>query len=347
MTSNVKWAHSLRISKIMASNSRTAGTLCSVREISRRQNAHHSSLGYAFGAGCLWRDSLGKPAKDLAHVHSRHAVLDHVLHGREASQFRLMPLFRYQRQPYHDYHYYKPVVLTVDRDRSNEKIIRFSARIDRDCSPMSASHSRTLVRSAEHVPLLGVKQTSLVSIGYPCLIDISPNPREGALCKVMGTLREDAQHDTKTCLLRRSQIIHGRRRDPSPSAALSLYPGGTQVLFRISSLGPCEPARDLQEAPILELLRPVGSVKRYPFRAILEFRAVVLHWISSPRGVTLEGPRCMKHPGPLCLRLGGDVWTSVAQFQDSFALGLALPSLEMISNCRRCSSAGCLATIDP
>jgi hypothetical protein len=61
----------------------------------------------------------------------------------------------------------------------------------------------------------------------------------------------------------------------------------------------------------------------------------------------LQGPRWLKHLGAPYLRLGGDVWTSLAQFQDSLRLAYALPSLEMTSNYRRCSSAGCLATIDP
>ena len=33
----------------------------------------------------------------------------------------------------------------------------------------------------------------------------------------------------------------------------------------------------------------------------------------------------MKHLGAPCLRLGGDIWSSVAPFQDSFALGLRAP----------------------
>ena len=51
------------------------------------------------------------------------------------------------------------------------------------------------------------------------------------------------------------RIIHGREQECLPSAALSLYPEGPKVPFRISSLGPCEPAIVPQEAPILELLR--------------------------------------------------------------------------------------------
>ena len=67
-----------------------------------------------------------------------------------------------------------------------------------------------------------------------------------------------------------------------------------------------------------------------------------------------DGPRCMKHRGALCLRLGErfifvlrrDVWTSAVQFQDPLALGLHASGLDTISNCRRCESSGCLAVID-
>jgi hypothetical protein len=60
---------------------------------------------------------------------------------------------------------------------------------------------------------------------------------------------------SKTEVQNASRIIHGRKRERSPSAALSLYPEGPKVPYRISSLGPCEPAVFPQEAPILELLR--------------------------------------------------------------------------------------------
>ena len=60
---------------------------------------------------------------------------------------------------------------------------------------------------------------------------------------------------SKTEVQNASRIIHGRERKRSPSAALSLYPEGPKVPYRISSLGPCEPAVFPQEAPILELLR--------------------------------------------------------------------------------------------
>jgi hypothetical protein len=45
---------------------------------------------------------------------------------------------------------------------------------------------------------------------------------------------------------------------------------------------------------------------------------------------TIGGPRWLKHLGAPYLRLSGDVWTSLAQFQDSLRLAYALPSLEMI-----------------
>jgi hypothetical protein len=60
---------------------------------------------------------------------------------------------------------------------------------------------------------------------------------------------------SKTEVQNASRIIHKRERERSPSAALSLYPEGPKVLFRISSLGPCEQAVVPREAPILELLR--------------------------------------------------------------------------------------------
>src|SRR5215831_10969744 len=56
------------------------------------------------------------------------------------------------------------------------------------------------------------------------------------VCCVPGTLR----------------IIDGREQECSPSAALSLYPEGPRVLFRISSSGPCERVIVLQEVSILE-----------------------------------------------------------------------------------------------
>ena len=64
-----------------------------------------------------------------------------------------------------------------------------------------------------------------------------------------------------------SRIIHGRERERSPSAALSLYPEGPKVPFRISSLGPCEPAVVPQEAPILELLRWSAAISD-PLRVV-------------------------------------------------------------------------------
>src|SRR4029453_5233830 len=51
------------------------------------------------------------------------------------------------------------------------------------------------------------------------------------------------------------RIIHGTEQECWPSAALSLYPEGPRVLFRISSSGPCAPAIVPQEAPIFGLLR--------------------------------------------------------------------------------------------
>ena len=60
------------------------------------------------------------------------------------------------------------------------------------------------------------------------------------------------------------RIIYEREQECWPSGALSLYPEGPRVLFRISSSGPCEPAIVPQKAPILELLRSVGSVKPSP-----------------------------------------------------------------------------------
>ena len=69
----------------------------------------------------------------------------------------------------------------------------------------------------------------------------------------------------------------------------------------------------------------------------------------------MGGPRCVKHRGAHLFRLGGgfapplakDVWISPAQFQDPSRLASARLSLDMIFMCRRCRSAGCLATIDP
>ena len=60
--------------------------------------------------------------------------------------------------------------------------------------------------------------------------------------------------------------------------------------------------------------------------------------------------------GPFVSRLGGgfgscpcdDVWTSAAHFQDLLAPSLRAPETRQISICRRCRSAGCLAsTLDP
>ena len=56
--------------------------------------------------------ALHKPAKDLAHVHSRHAVLDHVFH-RQGKRLSVPAhaAFRYRKGGRcHHYHYYKPVV---------------------------------------------------------------------------------------------------------------------------------------------------------------------------------------------------------------------------------------------
>src|SRR5688500_343362 len=64
-----------------------------------------------------------------------------------------------------------------------------------------------------------------------------------------------------------ARIIHGREQECSLSAALSLDPEGPRVLFRISSLGPCEPAIVPQEAPILELLRRLAA-RSDPLRVV-------------------------------------------------------------------------------
>src|SRR5262245_60364753 len=61
------------------------------------------------------------------------------------------------------------------------------------------------------------------------------------------------------CVPRALRIIDGREQECSPSAALSLYPEGPRVLFRISSSGPCERAVVLQEVSILELLRQLAA----------------------------------------------------------------------------------------
>ena len=60
-----------------------------------------------------------------------------------------------------------------------------------------------------------------------------------------------------------TRIIHGREQECSPSAVLSLYPKGTRVLFRISSLGPDEPASVPPEYQI-RTAETVGSAKRSP-----------------------------------------------------------------------------------
>src|SRR5262245_30022375 len=70
------------------------------------------------------------------------------------------------------------------------------------------------------------------------------------------------------------RIIHGREQECLPSAALSLYPEGPKVPFRISSLGPCEPAILPQEAPILELLRWSAALSD-PLR-VVQVGAVVI-----------------------------------------------------------------------
>src|SRR5262245_9560328 len=61
------------------------------------------------------------------------------------------------------------------------------------------------------------------------------------------------------CVPRALRIIDGREQECSPSAALSLYPEGPRVLFRISSSGPCERVIVLQEVSILELLRQLAA----------------------------------------------------------------------------------------
>jgi hypothetical protein len=71
-----------------------------------------------------------------------------------------------------------------------------------------------------------------------------------------------------------TRIIHGREQECSPSAVLSLYPKGPRVLFRISSLGPYEPAIVPPEAPILELLRRLAA-RNDPLRVAQVEAAVV------------------------------------------------------------------------
>ena len=71
-----------------------------------------------------------------------------------------------------------------------------------------------------------------------------------------------------------TRIIHGREQECSPSAVLSLYPKGPRVLFRISSLGPYEPAIAPPEAPILELLRRLAA-RSDPLRVAQVEAAVV------------------------------------------------------------------------
>src|SRR6476620_2184225 len=63
------------------------------------------------------------------------------------------------------------------------------------------------------------------------------------------------------------RIIYGKAQECLPSAVLSLYPEGPKVPFRISSLGPCEPAFVPQEAPILELLRWSAAISD-PLRVV-------------------------------------------------------------------------------
>ena len=70
------------------------------------------------------------------------------------------------------------------------------------------------------------------------------------------------------------RVILGREQECLPSAALSLYPEGPKVPFRISSLGPCEPAIVPQEAPILELLRWSAALSD-PLRVVQAGAAVV------------------------------------------------------------------------
>ena len=55
----------------------------------------------------------------------------------------------------------------------------------------------------------------------------------------------------------------------------------------------------------------------------------------------------MKHLGPLCLRLRGDLWTLELSFKTLLRLAYALRSLEMISNLSAVQFKGCLAMIDP
>src|SRR5262245_64309333 len=59
-------------------------------------------------------------------------------------------------------------------------------------------------------------------------------------------------------------IIHGMEQEYSPSAALSLDPEGPKVLFRISSLGPYEPAIG-PGGTNSRTAEMVGSVKRSPW----------------------------------------------------------------------------------
>jgi hypothetical protein len=54
--------------------------------------------------------ALAEPAQELRHAHNRHAVLDHVLHGKRLS-IPAHAAFRYRKGGRcHHYHYYKPVV---------------------------------------------------------------------------------------------------------------------------------------------------------------------------------------------------------------------------------------------
>src|SRR5665809_165335 len=75
--------------------------------------------------------------------------------------------------------------------------------------------------------------------------------------------------------LKRSPNHSRREQECSPSAALFLYPKGSRVLFRISSLGPCEPAIVPQEAPILELPRRLAA-RSDPLRVVQAGAAVVV-----------------------------------------------------------------------
>jgi hypothetical protein len=69
-----------------------------------------------------------------------------------------------------------------------------------------------------------------------------------------------------------------------------------------------------------------------------------------------RGPRCVKHHGALLFFASADIWLLALRrmsglqqliFKTLSRLASARLSLETIPICRRCRSAGCLATIDP